>query len=52
MIVGKLNYMKQINEKQFDSITKHHKYGVIYKKALETLSYVPTGLEKESEYPF
>ena len=54
VIVGKLNYMKQINEKQFDSITKHHKYGVIYKKALETLSYVPTGLEKESEgeYPF
>ena len=39
-IVGKVNYIKQIDEKQFQSIINHKKYGMIYKKALEVLSYV------------
>ena len=39
-IVGKVNYIKQIDEQQFQSIINHKKYGMIYKKALEVLSYV------------
>lgn len=51
IIIGKLNYMKQINEDQFNSIVNHHKYGLIYQKALATLSWVPTE-EKEGGFPF
>ena len=39
-IVGKVNYIKQIDEQQFQTIVTHKKYGMIYKKALEVLSYV------------
>ena len=38
-IVGKVNCIKQIDEGQFQSILKHPKYGMIYKKAMEVLSY-------------